>query len=241
MIQFFRKVRYNLVEKNKTGKYLKYAIGEIVLVVIGILIALSINNWNEERQIKIEEISHLLELKTNLEVTLDNFKNDTLFNSKSIEQLRKIEYYVAQDLPYSKDLDAAFAMFGNWQSPYPISTAYTTLKTKGLDIISNKVLRNKIVHIYEYEFVILSRDYDQGEWKIIEVANQFLYKHIKAKNSKQNAGPNDFENLKTENQFSNIVSKIISQREFGINHYRRIMKVIESLIQSISDELNSRT
>ncbi len=50
MIKFFRKIRYDLMEKNKTGKYLKYAIGEIILVVIGILIALSINNWNEERK-----------------------------------------------------------------------------------------------------------------------------------------------------------------------------------------------
>jgi len=50
MIKFFRKIRFDLIEKNKTGKYLKYAIGEIILVVIGILIALSINNWNEKRQ-----------------------------------------------------------------------------------------------------------------------------------------------------------------------------------------------
>ena len=50
MIKFFRKIRYDLMEKNKTGKYFKYAIGEIILVVIGILIALQINNWNEERK-----------------------------------------------------------------------------------------------------------------------------------------------------------------------------------------------
>ena len=57
MIKFFRKIRYNLMETGKTGKpafaagrYFKYAIGEIVLVVIGILIALQINNWNEVRK-----------------------------------------------------------------------------------------------------------------------------------------------------------------------------------------------
>ncbi len=49
MIKFFRKIRYDLIEKNKTAKYLKYAIGEIILVVIGILIALQINNWNQNR------------------------------------------------------------------------------------------------------------------------------------------------------------------------------------------------
>jgi len=52
MIKFFRKIRQNLLIENKTGKYFKYAIGEIILVVIGILIALQINNWNENRKHK---------------------------------------------------------------------------------------------------------------------------------------------------------------------------------------------
>lgn len=50
MIKFFRKIRHNLINEGKTSKYLKYAAGEIILVVIGILIALSINTWNEERK-----------------------------------------------------------------------------------------------------------------------------------------------------------------------------------------------
>ena len=54
MIKFFRKIRQNLLNEGKTSKYFRYAIGEIVLVVIGILIALQINNWNNERQAKIE-------------------------------------------------------------------------------------------------------------------------------------------------------------------------------------------
>jgi len=50
MIKFFRKIRYNLMEPGKTGKYLKYAIGDIILVVVGIFIALRINNWNEQKK-----------------------------------------------------------------------------------------------------------------------------------------------------------------------------------------------
>jgi len=71
MIKFFRKIRQNLLMENKTSKYFKYAIGEIVLVVIGILIALQINIWNEKRKINndIESVFTLLEqeLQTNIE------------------------------------------------------------------------------------------------------------------------------------------------------------------------------
>ena len=65
MIKFFRKIRYDLMEKNKTSKYLKYAIGEIVLVVVGILIALQINNWNEDRTARKSENQILNSLAVN--------------------------------------------------------------------------------------------------------------------------------------------------------------------------------
>ena len=50
MIKFFRKIRKNLLSENKFSKYLLYAIGEIALVMIGILLALSVSNWNSQRQ-----------------------------------------------------------------------------------------------------------------------------------------------------------------------------------------------
>ena len=64
MIKFFRKIRQNLLMENKTGKYFKYAIGEIILVVIGILIALQINNWNENSKRKSKEIKIYYEILT---------------------------------------------------------------------------------------------------------------------------------------------------------------------------------
>lgn len=59
MIQFFRRIRQNLLRENRISKYLLYATGEIVLVVIGILIALQINNWNEERLALIREKEYI--------------------------------------------------------------------------------------------------------------------------------------------------------------------------------------
>ena len=71
MIKLFQKIRQNLIMENKTGKYFKYAIGEIVLVVIGILIAFQINNWNENRK----NATILKQYITNLK---DDLKKDTI-------------------------------------------------------------------------------------------------------------------------------------------------------------------
>ena len=72
MIPFFRKIRKKLADDNKPLKYARYAIGEIVLVVIGILIALQVNIYNEKRKKRIEEKDILITLKTGLNLSLMN-------------------------------------------------------------------------------------------------------------------------------------------------------------------------
>jgi len=76
MIKFFRKIRYDLMEQNKTGKYFKYAIGEILLVMIGILIALLINSKVEQINKTKEAFNSVLNLRNDIEkdfLQLDNF------------------------------------------------------------------------------------------------------------------------------------------------------------------------
>ncbi|WP_445382966.1 DUF6090 family protein [Robiginitalea sp. IMCC43444] len=85
MIKFFRKIRQNLLSEGKTGKYFKYAIGEIMLVVIGILIALQINNWNENRKNKIAEADYYCRI-------LDDFElNEKLIDETSKHTTNKIK------------------------------------------------------------------------------------------------------------------------------------------------------
>jgi len=85
MINFFRKIRKKMADDNKPMKYMRYAIGEIVLVVIGILIALSINNWNEIRKDKLRAQSHLKEIKAELLFDL-NQMDTVMFFLNSVDQ-----------------------------------------------------------------------------------------------------------------------------------------------------------
>ena len=75
MINFFRRIRKQLADDNKPLKYARYAIGEIVLVVIGILIALSINNWNESKKTHLQDIEFLNNLKVELSVDISAFND----------------------------------------------------------------------------------------------------------------------------------------------------------------------
>ena len=100
MIKFFRKIRQNLLIENKTGKYFKYAIGEVVLVVIGILIALQINNWNEARKLQNTMKSVYSIIKTDLLSDIKNidmaFKEmsprDSIFKRVINQQMTKDDY-----------------------------------------------------------------------------------------------------------------------------------------------------
>lgn len=100
MIKFFRKIRQNLLTENKFGKYLTYAIGEIVLVVIGILLALQINNWNQNITSKNELTQIVKEIKNDLNKDVE-FLN--LMIKASEETINNIDNLLNKDNQISED------------------------------------------------------------------------------------------------------------------------------------------
>ena len=243
MIPFFRKIRKTLADDNKPIKYFRYAIGEIILVVIGILIALSINNWNENRKRQNEELILLADVKNNLEMTLTSFRSDTIYNANTIVQYHKIENYIDNDLPYSIELDSVFGILTFWNGPTITASAYNSLQSKGLDLIKNEALKQDIINMYDEVLKELFTDYENAESKLSEIiVDPFFVKHVKRLNNKSLnlARPNDFESLKKNQEFSNILSAIIRQRKKGIIYYAVVMNQIETLIDEIENEIDLR-
>ena len=66
MIKFFRHIRRTMINQNQMGKYFKYAIGEILLVMVGILLALQVNNWNNNRIDAKREASYIKNIERDL-------------------------------------------------------------------------------------------------------------------------------------------------------------------------------
>jgi len=88
VIKLFRHIRQSLIMENKTGKYLKYALGEIVLVVVGILIALQINNWNDQRKAAAQEQLILKRLEVELSSNIKEVNNQILIAKEVIDNLK---------------------------------------------------------------------------------------------------------------------------------------------------------
>ena len=166
--------------ENKTGKYFKYAVGEIVLVVVGILIALSINNWNEKRKIKQKETVILKEFLTSINSDLKAYESfsdpkierkkrglDSLFtyvfDKKEIKDSLFIDFYTNM----SQDI---FLRFDNGP--------FEGLKSSGLDIISNDSLRTAINNAYAVKLPLYNHLsnilYEESKPEISKLEYKFL-------------------------------------------------------------------
>jgi len=173
MIKFFRKIRQRLLTNNKFSKYLIYAIGEIILVVIGILIALQINNWNQNKILKIEEVKSLKALNSEFQENLHIF--DSIFELHLIrnDAISKILFSDVSNYSLSS-LDSLYieANF-NWTSN-PSFSIYNSLINSGkIQLIANDTLKNRISQFKE-----LVNDYLEDEIFIMNFASQFSMEHF---------------------------------------------------------------
>ena len=197
MLKFFRKIRYNLIENNKTAKYLKYAIGEIILVVIGILIALSINNWNEQKNNKIEESIILKNLIEDLRADIDGYNEsiDWLKSRQAIVDSLLI-YLKNPNFPVNDDKLTYWLITSGYILDYtPVYPTYTEIIGSGkLSLIESEEIKRELAN-YKSNFdndVRVFTSYDVGvkriEFKALSYTNgkpiaQFFGDDYKLKNN----------------------------------------------------------
>jgi hypothetical protein len=252
MIKFFRKIRYNLMETGKTGKYFKYAIGEIILVVIGILIALSINTWNENNKSEKEANFQLSKLRDNLISDKAQLKAAIFSDSLYIDNLIFCVKVLSNDIeaPKAEFIDR-MQYLSTIMNFDPTRGAFDGLISSGkIELISNQNLLETLFSYYNAN-KYSSWDSALKDYSRNVIVPYFLgFDHISNitdKNEGQEFIQFDISKFsvpsKTIDDYKNSLfiingfRKKIQIFEGQRSAYKELLLVIDSLISNIENEL----
>lgn len=177
MIKFFRNIRKSLLNEGKTSKYLKYAIGEIVLVVIGILIALQINNWNERRMDRILEKKFLVRFDEEITTNIGSISNSIALNKNRKQRAEFLMKTI--DSPQLAENSASYFIRSIEHAGYtfyPVisDNTFQEIKSSGkLSLIRNEKIRSALQQYYSWW------SFDLGQYNFIREDTQLRYNHEK--------------------------------------------------------------
>jgi hypothetical protein len=252
MIKLFRKIRFNALSRKRVPKYLIYATGEIILVVIGILIALQINNWNEDRKQDAKAKSYLKSMVIDLNSDIENYTN---FNESFKKEVERNSTIFKNKNYKEQSIDTIFSLisstFGNYKV---VDQTYQKIKNSGLsDELGFTELNNAINKYYSQDVVDYATfiDYDKESIvKGIDFWNDTDDYEINTTN-----GDNDSELPFTDtehtrkqavikkiesNRGRNRLRKNIGTKKWGISMTSRARTQAKVLITLINKELEQK-
>ncbi|RNC92078.1 MAG: hypothetical protein ED555_02930 [Allomuricauda sp.] len=247
MIKFFRRIRQKLLAENRFSKYLLYALGEIILVVIGILLALQINTWNEIKKQRKEEQRILALLKE--EVSRDISHLDALVKSgqRRAKEMDSLMISLANDTAYDTDwfLELTYSSLGH--EGYFKSSAGTyeeSLASGSIKYIANETLRQKI---FAYYSDVKLNYTDKNAQKIIyeNLYPIFFTKIMATKEALQHAElpsrlkPIDLKALGEDPEFMAMIINKRTAETFQIKDWRIFKEMAQELHDAIQQEITN--
>lgn len=232
-MKVFRKNRKKFLYYRKIRNYLAYSIGEIILVVIGILIAVYINNWDLKQLKKDNGVKALKIVKRDLQTekyVLENFKKRYSYTRK---YLIDILYNNKKD-----NLDSLKFHFGPYVH-YKMNSEYISLKSSGkLNLISNSKLRSKLVNFYEVYYSIYKELEEEHKLFIDKRVNDYFFNQFPSDTS--NFVDSKFVKSKLNDQtFKKILDQQITSLQYITENF--YIEKIDELIKIISEELKKQS
>lgn len=176
MIKFFRHIRFNLMETGKTSKYLKYAIGETLLVVIGILIAIQVNNWNEDRKERFKELKILQQLNEDYTSNLIQLDKKISIRSRTITSSKWLLSYIDGDNSLSKDSVLVHLGRSSYAATFDPIPTDNVINSGELGLLRSDRLKYLIT---SWSSEVIQVTEEEEDWKSFKdnVRTPFLTKH----------------------------------------------------------------
>ena len=261
MIKFFRIIRKRLLTENKFSKYLLYALGEIVLVVIGILIALAINNQNEQRKEIVQEQVILKQLKTDYKANLLQLENKIEMRRKLIAESLNVLNITSKNISISQDsLSMIFATF--FMDPTFDPIEIDVMKSGNIKLIRNDTLKPLLSHwtsdimaykeseLIQHEHYIseiipfmkevgIMRNANHVFWKAQELRMGFLDKGVNDKILTIGKSPKkiDVQSILKDPRFEGLVTFIFTFSQVCNLEGETLKEKMHKIIKIIEDEI----
>ncbi len=235
MFRFFRQIRQRLLIDNKFSKYLLYAVGEILLVVIGILIALQVDSWNEDRKEKEFANKVLRDLSISVNQNIDNLRFNIHANETAIESGELIARVLDNDLPYHDSLDLHFSQAVGFSTPTLDNGAYESLKSYGLYLIKNdSIVKSLEILNNEWPEILVRRQ----EQYFASTASPVLTEYFEDVAMHTEMKPWDYEALKKSKAYRSVLNTSIDHKREANRNFKWWLKQIEILYEMINQELS---
>ena len=240
MIKFFRRIRQKILSENQFSKYLFYSIGEIVLVVIGILIALQINNWNEYQKERKTEVKVMKELEENLQDNIQRLQIMIERGNTDNQSADIIISVVDNELSYADSLNNHFyyALNPIDEGSFLSFVGYEFFKNVGFEIIQDDLLKKKIINLFEGVYKDLQAKYNRSSAFSSPNLNEFREENFlfKVDTVQQSLGhlPLDFLTLIKNKRLKSKLEEIRASRLWlntsllqSLEETQKVLKLIE--------------
>jgi len=185
---------------------LRYAFSELLLIVAGILIALAVLDWHEQNLQRQSELSMLREIRSALVADLDSLAINLQFWNESAAQLEALTEVLKTAPPYDPSMDQLFGAAYGTRPIFLNTAAYESLKSAGLQTVSNRELRLGIARIFDEHYESVSSVVDIDFRVVTEVMRPYFLAHFRNLVFLKSATPLDYQAVVTDTYFENIVS-----------------------------------
>jgi len=233
MLKFFRKIRKKLIEQENVRKYLLYAIGEIMLVVIGILIALQINNWNEEKKMDRMVSQALSEIREDLvQDTLTLQSRITLLLAEFEAQTRIVDALTRQTLneeEHRSDLGKLMLM----REMVLLRNGYDYLKDLGISHVNRPELRQTLLQYYEHDYANIRKDLQDDQFEFENVWLPYARVHFKDWEFGEYAVPHSYSDIQNDAYLLTSLKFNLSNKDYTLKSHLAALETAKALIAMI--------
>jgi len=224
--------------KKRKRNFWLYSLGEFVLIFLGILIALQVDNWNQVRQVRNLETVMLKELLENLKADLADVNSNIDIHTSAINSKNIALGFIDGDGPWHDSLATQFGELNSGTIFYENNSSYESLKSLGIDLIRNNSIRQQITHLYSASYDHIGILEERALTHTFESMNASMAKQLYMIDSLESYIPLDVSGLRESNEFRHNL--LVSIR-FNANHltiYSAIREELQTLIENIEKELS---